>query len=325
MRALSHVSTGPEGLTPLISKEKQVLLRGNEHPKQYKKGPESHATFAKRKRKKALSQAIVGRLLPFEESRMQSQYKRAMNCGCIVEQREGKLITQYCKTRPCLVCNGIRTAMLIDAYSPIVDSWEDPALVTLTVPNVELDELRPTVDEMGHQFKLILKQLRRSGVDVKAIRVTEVTGRRGDSIHPHFHVLVSGMAVGRAILESWLKRHPKAVRAAQDVTQADTGSLKELFKYLTKLSDPKMDPEVLDGILSAMWGKHLVRPYGFKLKKDPMEDEAFEDLVPVNSEFKRFGESVVWVWHDEIENWIDYTTGELLVDGISNIPVVGFA
>jgi len=256
---------------------------------------------------------------------MKDQYRRAMNCGNVVEQRDGKLTAWYCKTRPCLVCNGIRTAMLIDGYAQIVETWTDPALVTLTVPNVHLDDLRETVRDMAYQFKLTVKQLRRAGMDVRAVRVTEVTGKSVDSVHPHFHLLVSNMDVGRAIVQAWGHRYPKTVRAAQDVRTADTGSLKELFKYLTKLSDPQLDPKLLDGILSSMWGLHLVRPYGFRLSSDPMDDEAFDQLVPVNVEFKRIGENVLWIWHDEIGNWIDYTTGDTLVDAVPPFGLSGLA
>jgi len=308
-----------KGGTFLISKEKGRHTR-------VKGVTDSIETYTKRQRKKALSQAIVRRLLPFEASRMQSQYQRAMSCGNVVEQRDGKLTTWYCKTRPCLVCNGIRTAMLIDAYKPIVETWSDPALVTLTVPSPHLDNLRETLQEMTHQLNLIVLQLRRAGMDVRGVRVIESTeGDIPDHAHPHFHVLVSEMAVGRAIVQRWLQRYPKAVRSAQDVTKADTGTLKELFKYVTKLSDPKADPKTLDGILSAVHRLHLVRPFGFKLKRDPMDDEAFDDLVPVNVAFKRPDESVLWIWYDEIGNWVDHATGEMLVDTVPPFGLSGFA
>ena len=325
MRGGALMSDGLSGPSILISKKKGAPLSGYDGSTRLKSGHESRETFVKRQRKKVLSQSIVRELLPFEESRMQSQYRRAMNCGNIVEQRDGKLTTWYCKTRPCLVCNGIRTAMLIDAYRPVVESWREPTLVTLTVPNVALSELRSTVDSMAHQFRLIIRQLRRAGHEIGAVRVTEVTGNSVDSLHPHFHVLARSEALGRAILDSWLERHPKAVRAAQDVREADTESLRELFKYLTKLTSTDRAPKVLDGILSEMWGKHLVRPYGFRLETDPMNDEAFDELVPTNTEFKRHGESILWVWHDEIGNWIDHTTGELLVDSMPPFGLSGFA
>jgi len=308
----------PSGSLPLISKKKGDTPR--------LKTPKScSATYEKRQRKKSLTHLILSELLPFQSSRMQAQYQRAWTCGDRVEQCEGKLRTHYCKTKVCLVCNGIRTAMLIDAYTPILASWSDPVLVTLTVPNVHLDKLRSTVDGMTDQFKLTAKQLRRAGMDVQAVRVIEVTGKRVDSVHPHFHCVFSSGAVGRAFVQRWLDRYPNAVRAAQDVRTANTDSLKELFKYVTKLTEDRPPPHVLDGILSAMWGKHLVRPFGFRLERDPMEDEAFDELVPVNDEFKRYGEHVVWMWEEGLGNWVDHTTGEMLVDTSPAFVTSGFA
>ena len=321
MRGALYPSPGaenpPSGMSILISKEKAG------HPRQ-KTSTNSRDAHVKRQRKKYLSQMIVTKLLPFEDSRMQNQYRRAMDCGSVIEQVDGRLTTRYCKTRCCLVCNGIRSAMLIDTYKPIVETWPDPRMVTLTVPNVPLSKLRDTVDEMARQFALILKQLRRRGMDVRAVRVIEVTAKSVSDTHPHFHAAVPSGAVGDAIVESWLHRYPKASAKAQDVLSWDT-DLRELFKYVTKMTSADMSPKLLDGILQAMWGKHLVRPYGFRLERDPTDDSVFDELVPVNVEWKRYGEHVVWIWHDALANWMDPVTGELLVDTDQPSGLSGFA
>ena len=303
----------------MISKKKDDPTRqkgGRKHP---------HEAFVRRQRKKALTQRVVSGLLALNDSPMNRQYVRAWHCGNVIEQRDGMLVTQYCKSRVCLVCNGIRTAGLIDAYGPIVQNWERPVLVTLTVPNVPLSELRVTIQNMTRQFANTVRALRKEGHEVKAIRTIEVTGKDARSVHPHLHVLVSSEVLGQSLMEGWLNRYPKAVRSAQDVRRADRGSLKELFKYLTKLTDPDLDPRLLDGILYEMKGLHLVRPIGFRLEKDPADDSVFDELTPTLDAFKRHGEHVFWVWHDDLGNWIDHTTGDILVDTTPPFPTAGFA
>jgi hypothetical protein len=152
-------------------------------------------------------------------------------------------------------------------------------------------------------------------MDVQCVRVTEVTYNKASrTAHPHFHVLVSNWTLGDAILQTWMDHYPKAVRSAQDLRKADMDSLKEAFKYVSKMTDTDTDPKALDAILTSVRKLHLVRPYGCRPDRFAgTEDDAFDELEHVHRAWKREGDTVLWVWMDGLNNWVDIDprTGEM--------------
>jgi hypothetical protein len=272
----------------------------------------------------------MGLLEELESLESPVPYSRARHCCEVVEQRDGKLTSNYCRCRWCLTCNRIRAGVRINRYLPVFEDWDRNGgvnFVTLTVPNCEGSELGDTLDEMLHKLKLCRRQIRRTrGLEYKGVRSIEVTyNSNNGTYHPHFHIAVCGRAAAIALRDEWLKRWPEARRVAQDVTEwdGDPGSLKELVKYPTKLmatgEDEEQPPvEVLDLIFRVLKGRHLFRPVGFDVSDyhedlDPSVDlEEFEDQEATVAAFRRPEEKILWVWDEAIRDWIDEQTGELL-------------
>ena len=71
-----------------------------------------------------------------EQKKIRS-YWNMYHCARNVETAEGRVLAKYCKNRLCIVCNSIRTAVLVNTYQPIIDKWEQPQFVTLTIPNIK--------------------------------------------------------------------------------------------------------------------------------------------------------------------------------------------
>jgi hypothetical protein len=281
----------------------------------------------KRARSKYITAGVVGELKDLDS---EVPYSRADHCCEVIEQRDGKLTSNYCRCRWCIICNRVRAGVRINRYVPVFEDWdrEDSVqFVTLTVPNCEGGDLRETLDEMLHKLKLCRRQIRRTrGLEYKAVRSIEVTyNAKAGTYHPHFHIAVCGRVQAIAVRDEWLKRWPDASRRAQDVQKwdGDTGSLKELVKYPTKLittaeGKEQPPPEALDRIFRVLKGRHLFEPIGFKVADyhedlDPSVDlDEFEDREATIAAYSDPEEDRIWIWDDGTADWVDEQTGECL-------------
>jgi hypothetical protein len=203
---------------------------------------------------------------------------------------------------------------MINKYEPVVSQFENPVFVTLTIPNIKADELRPTIEQMQRDFYSIIN-LKSNRGNMHGIRKTESTYNpyRND-YHPHFHVLIDGFENAIRLYDSWLNRNPHAHKKGQDIKIADQGSMMELFKYLTKINisldkeDKRIYPKALDTIFRAFRNKRTIGGFGLPKLTDPIED-----YTPLNEVFEndRHG---LFEWDNDYCDWIDYETGELLTN-----------
>jgi len=105
-------------------------------------------------------------------------------------------LARFCRVRHCPVCQWRRALMWrarflkaiphIEARHP-TSKW---VLLTLTVRNCPLSELRDTLKHMNESWHRLLKRVEFASNVQGWIRTTEVTQGRDGSAHPHFHVLM---------------------------------------------------------------------------------------------------------------------------------------
>ena len=260
----------------------------------------------KRARSKWFTYHIV-KNLQLIDSPLQKYYEHCENCCKIITQRGDKFTSKYCNTRPCNICNRIRTGKLINGYLRQIDNFSHIDLVTLTIPNCRGSELRGVIENMIKQMGNIIRVLaERRGIRVNGIRKIETTFNHiWDTYHPHLHLLVDKAST--EIVDEWLKRFPDANRKAQDITEADQNSLKEMFKYTTKIAVGKrydnlskshkveVYTHALDTIFRAMHGKRAFQPFG-KIKK--VSEEVNEELTAQSYEDMPQYDFVEWIWND---------------------------
>jgi hypothetical protein len=262
-----------------------------------------------------------------EEQKYIRTYWNIFHCARKLDSSNGKITGKYCKNRLCLVCNRIRTAILINNYQPVFDTWEDPYFVTITAPTVNVEFLKGRILEMlsilNKMQGTIKKRLQRAKLDpMKGIRKLECTYRPITwKYHPHFHFIIEGKENAEAFYNLWLERskHLGTSYKGQDIKKADSGSLSELFKYFTKVvstvstgdkTDRLVYLESLDNIFRAIKGTRTLQSFGFTLPKgqtDP-EQEVFEEIAP-SSEPE---ENESFVWNQTASDWINGSTGECL-------------
>lgn len=277
-------------------------------------GQDVESRFRKRARSKHITVPLAVSLAE-RRSSLEKSYRNTVYCSSVIVQEDGTTRSSYCKNRWCLVCSRIRTAQAINKYGPVIDSWDDPYFVTLTARNVKGKALEKRLGRMLIGFNSAKRSMKHSGVKLKAIRKLECTyNSKADTYHPHYHVVVEGPEMASMLIERWIRSFGlEADGKAQHMRECDEGALLEMFKYFCKLTCESSKggrrfapPHALDNIFQAMRGKRIWQSVGFVL---PKEEDPFEEASETPA-FKRLEEKVLWIWQQELSDWVDTHTGE---------------
>jgi diadenosine tetraphosphate (Ap4A) HIT family hydrolase len=282
-------------------------------------------TLLKRARAKYLSAQLARKLgQGNRDSPLSYSYRSSLFCTSVMRQEGQKLTATYCKQRWCAVCNRIRTAKAITGYLPVLRTLEDLHFVTLTKKTVKADELPVSIDLMNQTWRKITDTARKKRQFFEGVRKAECTIRPGGLYHYHFHVIVSGKANADWLVGAWLKRMKgNADAKAQDVRPADERSLKEVFKYFTKLTTSNKQGERtlydysrMDVIFRAMRGRRVFQPFGgLRIVSEEIEEVNGQDFECLEEAEQ------VWKWHSE--DWINQAgeclTGYRASDGFKRL------
>lgn len=289
----------------------------------------SHSMLLKKAKAKYIAEPLAIALSGLD-SPLKDSYATSIGCCSNLVQQGDKITGKYCKQRWCLVCNRIRTAQLINGYSPILDSFKDAYFVTLTVPNCEGQYLHNLIWEMQYAWRNIYKKMKRLKLaghygylreqnwkkfaEIRGLKKIECTYNfKRNDFHPHYHFIIDGETQAHLLKWEWFKYWGglgvKLSNDAQDVrpVEGDKAYL-ELFKYFTKLivkdAPNIVYTQALDQIFKAMNKKRTFEPIGIRKVDEEIKElnvESYEHLKHEN----RF-----WTWMEK--DWIsegDQLTG----------------
>jgi plasmid rolling circle replication initiator protein Rep len=206
---------------------------------------------------------------------------------------------EFCRVRHCTVCQWRRSLMWLARFYqalPRIEAEHPKArwlLLTLTVRNCPVDQLRATIKDMNRAWHALIK--RPEFRIVRGwIRTTEVTRGRDGSAHPHFHVLLM-------VPPSYFSRHyvtqKRWAELWREVAKLDydpvvdirpvkphlgvASAAPEVLKYATKPLDMLADPEWLYELTRQVHRLRFIATGGV-LKDVLREDqESDADLVHV--------------------------------------------
>ncbi len=278
--------------------------------------------FKKRAKSKYITMGFLSDLIALKSS-LEKSYKNTWFCvkELIYDHEKSKITGKYCNNRWCLVCNRIRTGKLINGYFGEISGFKEKHMVTLTIPNISESDLKPAIKDMNKTFRKILDIARKRALKINGIRKTECTYNfKTDTFHPHYHLIVDGKLQSEFIVKEWLKKYPGAKRKAQDIRVANDNSIKELFKYFTKIVTRTKEQnkneypvfiKPLDAINRAFYGLRVFQPFG-EVKK---QSEDIEDIQSENLEFVFDGN--IWEWIQTESDWVS-EFGELLTQNNYN-------
>ncbi len=228
---------------------------------------------------------------------------------------------RFCHYRHCPMCQQRRSlrnkARFLDALPRIEQShplsrW---VMLTLTIRNCEVHELRATIGAMNKGWGRLLK--RPEFGQVKGwIRATEVTRGADDSAHPHFHVLLmvppSYFTKYYVTQARWAQVwrevmrldydpivdiraiRPKSVKGPDGQIVQSVGALhaavSEVLKYSTKAADLVNSPDWLAAYISQV--HHLKFLTSGGALAGIFKDKPDDDLVHVDESADELGEAI---------------------------------
>ncbi len=242
--------------------------------------------------------------------------KKIFDCGSAVTLAGKKIVgANFCRIRLCPMCQKRKSLKTYSDFSKILDKLSEYRFLhlVLTVPNVEAEDLKKTIEEMNSCSSRLfaMKDIKRSFVGVA--RCLEITyNSRTITFHPHFHCLVAvkkSYFTSRTYLKHeyiqhcwsalWCMKHLNLKRLKDEkiieyelsdikrlqihITKADKGALPEIAKYAVKplVFDSgllKDRAKVLQSLFEALHGKRMIQTYGI------IKDTAKELKIDLNSD-----------------------------------------
>jgi len=156
---------------------------------------------------KAFSGDIVSMLSQSENKAHRKHGVRIDECAqnlefgwVLVSTETGELklrlkLARFCRVRYCPICQWRRALMWVsrffDAFPRIYAAYPDMRyiMLTLTVRNCSITDLRSTVDQMSKAWQRLSQ--RKNFPALGFVRSLEVTRGKDGSAHPHFHILLA--------------------------------------------------------------------------------------------------------------------------------------
>ena len=250
----------------------------------------------------------------------------ALVTNCETGEVEHKLRSApYCHYRHCPICQWRRSlrnkAIIMSELPAILDQYPTAkfAMLTLTVRNCSVSELRDTIAAMNRGWQRLIQ--RKDWPALGWIRALEVTRAKDDTAHPHFHALlmlpVSYFSHGYVPTREWVKRWRQVMRldydpicdirkirlsdkqktAIEELNKAESeeiskakqklgeliSAVAEVAKYTSKADDLCEDPEWLAIYVQQMFALKTMTSGGVLkgvLKATKTEEaESDEDLI----------------------------------------------
>ena len=287
-------------------------------------------------KRKTISKAVALALIRACEAKGDTErlktYWNTFYCLDSMTVANGRIYGNYCKNRCCTRCLAIRKAEVINKYLPIIQTWEQPYFVTLTIKAVPEERLSYFVKHMGRAFAQIVDKYRKrqdrgTGKKIIALRSLESNfSPKNKTYNPHYHLIVPNLETAKTLCVEWQKKWTKKyVSAWAQKPSRITNNLKcliEVVKYGSKIftewdkknkNKSKIPPRIyanaLDNILAAFKGHVLLTTYGFSLPKQEQPEKPPMQLL---AEYEDV------VFDSYRHDWVNEDTGEILTGYIPN-------
>lgn len=247
-------------------------------------------------KKKTITQSIVLSLIDVakkkEDPKMVKSLWNTYHCRSNVIRVEDRIYGNYCRSRICSICNGVRKAELIRKYLSVVQTWERPYFVTLTAKSVPAKGLYTRLRDMNRGLKLIIDKYKKRAQRGKGMRLVGVKSLECNfnpklrTYNPHLHLVVETEEMANILKEEWLNKctvkfaNPKAQCVILIKEDEKEENLVEVIKYSTKQftePDPnnkgkknasrKVYTAAMYNIHKAMKGIRVFDRFGFNLPK----------------------------------------------------------
>lgn len=242
--------------------------------------------------------------------------------------------THFCRHRHCTVCQWRKTLMwtarFLKAIPNILEDYPKHRyiLLTLTVRNCRVEELRDTIRKMNKAWeRMSQRKIFPSEGFVKSLEVTR--NKKDNSAHPHFHILMMvpsgyfGSRGGYLNKDKWIELWKSCLRVNYDPSidvqaikssvsnENLVNSLREVLKYSVKPSDLIEDKSFLLELTNQLHKTRSISLGGI-FKKYLSEHEP-DDYITENPEEETGVESderFLFDWKREVKRYARMTNKE---------------
>lgn len=268
-------------------------------------------------KKRALTQSVEQIFYDSEEHKLNKQSKRLKECSSLLlyslkDDNSIKLKrASFCKVRSCPVCSWRRSKMWQARMFEALPAFSDFRwlLLTLTVKNCDVTDLKVTVKAMQQAFAKMRKRKMFSSVVTGYVKALEVTRSETGQAHPHFHIMLlvkpSYFTYNYIKKDDWAAEWQSVlnvdyepvcdVRAITDKKGKGVGgAVLEVLKYETKSADLVKHPDFLQQLALQLKGSRAIELGGLVKEKLKALDEVKEtdDMLITESNDKTEVEEV---------------------------------
>lgn len=176
-----------------------------------------------------------------------------------------------CNVRLCPHCQRARALRLAERWTKVLGNCENLRYVVFAERNCT--DLAQGLASLYRAWGILRKTDWWKSQVKGSVVVLEVTYNRDDNTwHPHLNILFEGVYIPfQALNQAWIAA-TRGNGQTSFIKAADTGTIRELLKYVTKLSDFIDRPEAVDHFLQAVARKRFIRTYG-TFYRLPVEEE----------------------------------------------------
>jgi Replication protein len=284
-----------------------------------------------RAKRKLITQKMILGLVDVSNNKGNHRSKRSywntFHCQNKIQTAKGRLFGKYCKNRYCTLCCCIRKANIINRYLPVIQNWEEPYFVTLTIRSVPMHKLKPVINSMQKGFTRIIAKYRKknqrgNGLKLMGVKSLECNfNSRRKTYNPHFHLIVPNRKTANILIKEWLTTSKPGwnLPVAQNMSKVfnNQTALLEVVKYGSKIfTDPDLKKKekskgakkicvaALDNIFNAMKGLRIFERFGFNL---PEKNSVNPGGISIVKEYDE------WIFDLKQFDWINYE-GKKLTD-----------
>lgn len=176
-----------------------------------------------------------------------------------------------CNVRICPHCQRVRSLRLAARWEKHLGKCEGLRYVVFAERNSE--DLSEGLASLYRAWNRLRKSSLWKRYARGSVAVLEVTYNRDDRTwHPHLNVLFEGDYLPFEALNQEWNRATRGSGQTSFIVAADAGTIRELIKYVTKLSDFVGEPSAVESFLGAVARKRFIRTYG-TFYRLPVEEE----------------------------------------------------
>jgi hypothetical protein len=206
-------------------------------------------------------------------------------CRCRACRSAWALATFSCAVRLCPWEMRKRSMRAQHRFRELIASLRDPRYIVLSMRNCGLHELREGIRALFASFGRLRRSVLWEASVQGALVTLEVTfNAETQTWHPHLNILTEGKGKfidQDALAAAWRKAARDEGLILPFIERADSGTVYELLKYITKLVDFVHIPEAVGAFLDATRKTRFLRTYGcFYGLKLSEEDEGEKEAVP---------------------------------------------